>query len=145
MSLNRKHWTLLALASAEGRPLSPVQLQKSLFLLGREMAGDVGPDYYQFEPYNYGPFDLEVYRDAERLAREGLVAIDTNSYLRYNEYRATPRGLEVAVELIAQAPTRAADYLRRVVEWARGLGFAELVSAIYSQYPEMRVNSVFRG
>lgn len=47
--VNRRDWTLLALAAAEGGAVTPAQLQKSLFLLGRSMASDVGYHYYTFK------------------------------------------------------------------------------------------------
>ena len=36
--MDRKDWTLLAIAAAKGEPLDPAQLQKSLFVLGPEPA-----------------------------------------------------------------------------------------------------------
>jgi len=38
----------------------------------------------------------------------------------------------------------AKDYIGRVSQFVRSLPFAELVSAIYTAYPEMRQNSVFQ-
>src|SRR5947209_2707195 len=71
-AMNRKDWTLLAICSANGNGLSPVQLQKALFLLSREMPNAVG-NFYHFTAYHYGPFDRAVYDDAERLAADGMV------------------------------------------------------------------------
>jgi len=145
MPLSRSEWTLLTIASAEGRPLTPVQLQKSLFLLGRELPAAVGPDFYQFEPYDYGPFDATIYRDAEALAEQGLIDIQPAPHARYNQYRATLQGLEQATALKRRAPVQAVTYLSTIVEWARSLTFPELVRAIYARYPEYRSRSVFSG
>jgi hypothetical protein len=68
--MERKHWTLLVLAAAGGDPLTPVQLQKTLFLLEKERPEVSGRNYYRFTPYAYGPFDSRVYADAEILASE---------------------------------------------------------------------------
>jgi hypothetical protein len=74
--LRKKEWTLVVIVLAGGRPLSPVQLQKSVVLVGELLPNNVLPeDFYVFEPYNYGPFCPEVYADAEKLAEEGLVQI----------------------------------------------------------------------
>src|SRR5439155_6656754 len=54
----RSAWVLLALLAAEGHSLTPVQLQKCLFLLGSRRPKDVGRDFYHFRPYDYGPFDV---------------------------------------------------------------------------------------
>ena len=62
--MTRQDWLLLVLAAADGKPLSPLQLQKSLFLVGYDLARLVGSDFYTFRPFDYGPFDAAVYRDA---------------------------------------------------------------------------------
>ena len=67
--MDRKYWTLLALGAAEGKALTPVKLQKTLFLLGQ-----VFPkmeDFYNFVPYDYGPFNASIYEDAKILAQDG--------------------------------------------------------------------------
>jgi hypothetical protein len=143
--MQRRDWTLLAIAAAEGSPLTPVQLQKSLFLLGRGVPQAVGAEFYQFEPYDYGPFDAAVYRDAEALAAEHLIEIERPLGLRYSVYRSTPEGQGLAVGLRQRAPTRAVDYLSTLVRWTRSLTFAQLVRAVYAAYPEFRVRSVFSG
>ena len=138
--MTKRDWTLLAIAAADGEALTPVQLQKVLFLLG-EFKLKGRSNFYHFIPYNYGPFDPQIYRDAEALEADKLVAVQTGG--RWKQYAATPRGLAVANRLNADAD--AMDYLRRVVRWACSLTFQELVSAIYARFPEYRVNSVFQS
>lgn len=139
--MDRKHWNLLVIAAARGRPVTPVQLQKVLFILGRELPGEVGGEFYDFKPYNYGPFDAAVYADAESLSSEGLVNI--NRPQRWNEYAATPLGMEKAEALRKDLPDRVVAYLDRLVGWAQGLTFQGLVRAIYARYPETRAKSIF--
>jgi len=143
--MNRKDWTLLAISFARGEPLSPVQLQKTLFLLGETLASAVGPDFHHFEPYNYGPFSRTVYDDVTQLASDGLVRMDCQPGRSWVEYAATPEGLEQAAELKKAASGTALAYLEAVVGWARSLSFQQLVRAIYKLYPEQRANSVFQG
>lgn len=140
--MDRKDWTLLAIAAAEGEALDPAQLQKSLFVLGMERPEDVGSDYHRFSPYHYGPFASSVYHDADELEEEGFVSITRSGSVR--KYRATDAGLQFAKALASEAP-EGADYLNRVVQWARQLRFQALVRAIYAKYPEQRANSVFEG
>lgn len=144
MTIQPKEWTLLAISSAKGRPLSPVQLQKTLFLLEKNWSGDLG-EYYSFRPYNYGPFDASIYRDAEALAEMGLIAINRLPGRAWSEYAVTPAGLKFAEELQKQAPKSAVDFLERVVDWVLKLKFEELIKVIYKHYPEFRINSVFRS
>src|SRR5262245_55099470 len=125
---------MLAISSARGRGLSPVQLQKVLFLLGKELPLVVGDRFYQFQPYNYGPFDKNVYQDAEGLSFAGYVSIANSTSV--TEYSATPEGLAYAELIRAKAPQRGIEYLGKIVEWAQSLSFSGLVRAIYNKYPE---------
>jgi hypothetical protein len=140
--MNRVDWNLLVLAAAEGKPLDPAQLQKVLFLLQDKVPGALA-DGYHFRPYHYGPFDPDVYSDAEFLAQDGLVSIVAAGG-GWKTYAATDRGLAKAKCLVDGADPSAVAYARRVVQWARGLSFNQLVGAIYREYPQMRVNSIFR-
>lgn len=143
--MQRQDWTLLVLCAAHGEPMSPIQLQKALFYLGMKRAAEVGSEYYVFVPYNYGPFAQPVYADAELLETAGLVSIRQRPGQRWNEYMATPDGMAREAQLRAEAPPEALAYLDEVVPWVRRLTFEELVSTVYSEYPSMRENSVFRG
>lgn len=143
--MRRRDWALLALGAASGEPLSPVQLQKSLFLLGESLPWAIGPEFYQFRPYHYGPFDRAVYCDAEDLAEEGLVRLQREPARPWVEYAATTQGLRRAEALRTEAPAQAVAYLDAVVAWARRLSFQELVTSIYKLYPGQRVNSVFKA
>src|SRR5258705_12332099 len=73
---SRDEFLLLALASASDGRLTPVQIQKAMFLLKQEAGQFVGPDFYEFVPYNYGPFNSSIYDDLNTLAAEGLVTVD---------------------------------------------------------------------
>ncbi|MDQ2975898.1 MAG: hypothetical protein M3R69_10880 [Acidobacteriota bacterium] len=141
--MQRKDWTLLAINAANGKGLSAVQLQKVLFLLEQGVPTEVGDSYYNFKPYNYGPFDPLVYEDARRLATKNLVNISSPFGQRYNVYSITPEGVEKAIELEHQVPPRAVRHLNEVVSWVKSVTFGELLRAIYSNYPDMKANSVF--
>lgn len=142
-TLQKKDWTLLAITFADGMPLSPVQLQKSVFLFGDLLPDEVLPeDFYEFEPYNYGPFCSEVYRDAEALAEEGLVQISLSGQ-GYSQYSATQNGIAERDRLCGLLAEDIAGYARQLIEWVRAQTFRGLVSEIYRRYPQYRVNSVF--
>ncbi len=144
--MTRKDWPLLVIAAAQGKPVSPVQLQKALFLIGQTLppAQVQTQVFYDFAPYDYGPFDGTVYSDAQQLEREGLVAINFPPF-RNREYVATSTGLERAAALRANLAPNVTHYLDEVVQWVRSLSFSDLVRAIYAKYPAMKANSVFRG
>jgi hypothetical protein len=77
---NRKDLLLLVLGAAGSEPAEPVlgvtRLQKYLFLLQEdhrwhEKFGMTSP--YDFEAYDYGPFDSQLYADLELLENVGLI------------------------------------------------------------------------
>jgi hypothetical protein len=138
-------WVLLAVSFAGDRGLSPVQLQKVLFLLAQELPDEVGGDFYRFTPYNYGPFCKRVYQDANHLSESGLVIMQELQGQRWKRFTISSAGAERARELLTESKRRPTEYLRRIVEWASKLSFAELVRAIYQRYPAYRENSVFQG
>lgn len=142
--MKRTDWLLLTIAAGKGAGLTPVQLQKSLFLLGRFLPQDVGPSYYRFIPYNYGPFCVDVYRDAEKLEREGLVNIPRPEG-NLPTYRVAKVGEDRARRVARMLSLQQSEYVRRVVEWTQSLSFPALVRAIYQQFPEFKQNSVFQG
>lgn len=143
--MTQKDWTLVVIAAARGRAISPVQLQKSLFLLSRNLSPKaLGVEQlYNFEPYDYGPFDNAVYHDAEQLERDGQIVI-TEAGTRYRKYQATQEGSAFAESLVATLDPKASAYLERVVVWVTTLSFNELVESIYKFYPDMTKNSVYR-
>jgi len=140
--VNREDWTLLALHFGGGRGLSPVQLQKSLFLLAMEVP-EVRANFYEFVPHNYGPFSKQIYADAERMTTVGWVAIERDPQ-SYATFLITASGQVRIAAIQPYIPIRASDYLRRAVEWAQQQSFSGLVRAIYEKYPTYRVNSVFQ-
>jgi len=141
-----KDWTLLVIAAGMGRPLQPVHLQKALFLLDRNLSQaqlQVNA-FYDFEPYDYGPFCSNIYSDAEELCHEGLVHIDQPLRLSYRQYLATNPGQARAEELREMLTRDVTTYLDTVVRWVTSLSFRQLIAAIYKAYPDMEVNSVFK-
>jgi uncharacterized protein YwgA len=141
-----KHdFTMLVLALAKEKGMSPVQLQKSVFLLGKLLPPEVLPNtYYDFRPYNYGPFCNEVYEAARNLEQDGLASVTQSDPDGYRRYAATSAGIAEGEKLLAEFPARVAKYAGELVDWVLSQTFASLVTTVYSQYPEYRINSVFR-
>ena len=72
----RADWPLLALDAADDGELSPVQMQKVLFLLDKQARNRIRSDFYTFSAYNYGLFSQQIYSDLDWHAREGKIAFD---------------------------------------------------------------------
>lgn len=143
--MQRRDWNLLVLTTAGGEALTPVQLQKVLFLIGKNLPEEVSSGFYDFKPYDYGPFDATVYQDAEELEREKKAYIRSVPGRRWSEYGATPAGVEAAKQIKSELDPRILDYVDRLVEWARSLSFQNLLRAIYKAHPKYKVNSVFQN
>lgn len=142
--MNSRDFALVALAGAKRQALSPVQLQKLLFLLDRNIGLRVGGSGFDFKPYHYGPFDKAVYSTLTALACEGKAEIE-ESPSSHRAFRLTEAGQQEGERKRAALGQQVVDYINAVCEFVRGQSFAGLVSSIYSAYPEMKVNSVFRG
>jgi hypothetical protein len=115
--LAREDWTLLSMATAK-RSLLPIQLQKSLYLLGQRFPKLTAGAFYTFGATSSGQFSVEVSRDTNLLAMIGLVSIDVIDP-GGRAYRVTPKGLERARELEERADPDAIQFLRRTVAWVR--------------------------
>lgn len=144
--MRRQDVLLAVLAASGGDPYSPAQIQKAMFLVDRNVSKLFAEGLkYNFVPYDYGPFDKQVYEDVHALASDGGHAtVSAATGRRWNEYRATAQGVARGTELLNGMNEKTAAYIREVSTWVRSLTFSQLVSAIYREYPEMKENSVFQ-
>ena len=142
--MERKDITLLVVESARDEGLSPIQIQKSLFLIGESRLPGLPSDFYEFYPYNYGPFCEEVYHDADALVEEGMVFNMPVSGQSWSRYVITPKGRVRAEAVRSDGISELVGYIGEIVEWVSGLTFSELLRAIYDKYPRYSENSVFQ-
>ena len=140
MSMDKHSFILAALAPAKGGLHSPVQVQKLMFLLDEQVSKNVGGPFYNFEPYDYGPFDKMVYEDLEILFMEGLVEIISGNW---RSYRLTEAGQSEGENFLNEIEDAPRKHIEELSSFVRNLSFTQLVSAIYKQYPHMKENSVF--
>ena len=142
--MTNKDWLLVAVAAADHEGLDPVQLQKSLFLFGEKGREFAGKGFYRFEPHNYGPFCLEVYRHADALVAQGLISRTRRPGCSWSAFTVTDAGLKEA-NTLRRGPGRAgAQYLNDLVAFVRRKSFYELVQLIYQLYPKYKAKSIFR-
>jgi uncharacterized protein YwgA len=145
MAMERTEFLLLVVAAGDGKPLTPVQLEKTLFLIGRANFPEAPEPFYEFERYHYGPFAKDIYADADILSKEGLVARIRSERGTWTDTVITASGSSKAAALKKSLSPRTIKYIDETVRWAQSLSFSDLLRAIYSQYPEFRENSVFQG
>jgi uncharacterized protein YwgA len=144
LPLSREQIALVMLALADGRPFTPVRIQKALFLASDKVPDAFSQDSrYTFQPYDYGPFDRRVYSDVESLQERGLAQVDQPPGSRWRTYAASAAGVAEGRRLAERLNPDQRAILERIVSLVHSLSFNELVSAIYRAYPPMRANSVF--
>lgn len=135
--LNRQKCILYMIEQA-GRPVSHLELVKWAFLLAEEMPSGGGPSFYDFLPYQFGPFSFALFREAGKLARDG--------YTR--ESKASDR---IAWELVADVRADTGRLSRnvrsdaaRVVQRFVNLSGNDLIDYVYARFPWYTVNSKIR-
>lgn len=144
--MKNKDWILFAISFTDQKGLSPVRLQKSLFLLGKELPKVVGSNYYRFVPYNYGPFCIDIYQDLDTLISDGYIEAIPHPNSRWSDYRLTSKGQEHIDSItIKDKDAYVLEYLQSVIKWILNLSFQQLIATIYKIYPKYQKNSVFHG
>ena len=141
--MRRQDWLLLVLNAADGAKMSPAQVQKTVFLVGRRRP--VGDDFYEFKPDAYGPFCIDIVHDAQRLDDQGFARVVHDRRHINPDYCVTVKGHRRALELEETLDVESRDYVHKIVEWAMQLDFKGLVASVNAAYPEFAVNSVFRS
>lgn len=143
--MDKKDFVLAALATSSGAEHTPVQVQKLFFVIDREIPQLVGGPFFHFIAYDYGPFDSDVYNVLRQLEEEGDAQTLYCCPSGFRRYKLTAQGQEKGMKILQELDKKALDYITILSDKIRKLSFAELVSAIYRAYPEMKANSVFRS
>jgi uncharacterized protein len=146
--MRRQDWLLLLLALRDAsEPLDPVRLQKGMFLFARE-AHPPPAETYEFVAYDYGPFSVQIYWDLEEMADSGLILAAPMPGYSWSRHLTTASGLARAQdaldEMAPEARGRAAQ-LQQLKQGVLSLGFRDLLSHVYSRYPDFSDKSVFRA
>lgn len=139
----RQTWLLLFLG-ADGceHDTDQVRVMKGLFLLS-QTDGHPAREVYEFEPYDYGPFDGRIYRDLEALRLDGLVRVIQAGGSR-KVYRLTEEGRRRFEELRAMTREEETEPVVEAKRRVTSMDFDALLADIYRRFPEFAVNSVAR-
>jgi len=131
--LNRQK-SLLYMMEQAGRPVTRLEMTKWAFLLAHEMPSQGGSAFYQFLPYQRGPFSFCLYRETDRLVRDGyLAAGDTTWRIVTDVKRPTDRLPQPVREDAARVVQRFADKTQD-----------SLTDYVYQRFPWYTVNSLRR-
>lgn len=140
--MTKENFILIAMFAGD-RELTPIQLQKLLFLMEKRVGEELGGPFFNFVPYNYGPFDKEIYGSVASLTNSGKTAIRKDSTARYSNYSLTSTGKESARIAFEKLTPRLQTYISELATFVVSKPFDQLLRAIYKEFPEMAVNSVF--
>jgi DNA-binding PadR family transcriptional regulator len=139
----RRDWLIVALSESPTGQLSPVQIQKAMFLFKEGAQSHFeGKQFYDFTAYHFGPFSPDIYYDLEALEQRGLVQIERSDTGKRRAYVITPQG-KAAAEQIRAEQHRASGYLGNVARWVQRKSFTALLRYIYRRWPQYRENSIF--
>ena len=143
--MNRDAAILVAMAPAKRASFTPVQMQKLMFLLDRELADGIGGPLFDFRPYDYGPFDAGVYESLDELIISGRVELVLVPGQQWFKFRTTETGQPYGEQELDRLPQWVKNGITIYSGWVQSLSFPQLVSAIYKKYPDMKINSVFNS
>jgi hypothetical protein len=144
--MTTKDWLLLfiCLEGPEGYEpdsLEPVHIMKGMFLFAMQSGRPPG-ELYQFEPYHYGPFSAEVYRDLDALVAEDSIRAERAAGQTWLVFYPTERGAQKARSLEETADPGDVASLIEIREYVVGLPFARLLREIYAKYPRFAARSL---
>lgn len=123
---------LLKTLLEHGGGASKLCLMKWLFLMRQETCMSDQKGFYDFVPYDYGPFSFSVYRDLAEL--QGLGLVEQNRRLVHAD--------ETAIEEVHVAlPRRLCDAVRHTLDTYGDIPQADLLDYVYSAYPWYSIRS----
>lgn len=122
-------------------PLDAIRIMKGCFL-----AAQLGPPgwtkLFDFQPYDYGPFDSGVYRARDDLVRDHLLVTDKSE--RYPSFTVTDAGHQRIGALGSTIDGAPLDWLRGIGAYVTSLSFSDLLTEVYANFPEYATASRFR-
>jgi len=130
--------TILSLLLHATRPLSPTVFVKLFFLLRHETGLAKVRSFYDFVPYDYGPFSFTLYWD--------LGGLEKNGYVTRDEGRIALRGrtVELAEQEARRLPMAIHGAVADVLRHYGRMSQQDLIRAVYSRYPWFALNSKLR-
>jgi len=180
---NRKDYLLLLLYSEgqtkqKNEPISGrTRLTKMLFLFKQELLGkfrkgdETKIPFYEFFPWNFGPFSSQVYEDlkffhlrgfieetqddetetsAESAAEWGYATeLEDGSDSNFTEYveqrfSLTNKGCRFAEDLFSELTPTQKNILRGFKSKLSSIPLRALLQYVYSEYPEQTENSIIK-
>jgi len=141
MNKDKKDWILLLLNYS---PLDRIHIMKALFLIWHRSGRNI-PNYFNFEPYLYGPCSFEVYSILDSLESNGLIIQPLYPIPQWVNFYLTEKGRNEVKEINKKFSTKELKLIEELVKEISKLEFYELLKKVYSEAPDFAINSMFRG
>lgn len=132
--LHRQRLILSLLADAGGEA-THLEVTKWAFLTRMETGSAGGSSFYQFVPYQYGPFSFGLFQEVAAMTRDGLIEETPGS-----RWRLTDAGRAEA----RRAESGPAAAGRSIVKRFAGKPTADLIDHVYGRHPWFTINSKIR-
>lgn len=127
--LNRQK-TLLQFLKAAGRPVLRTELTKWSFLLRHEYTSNGGSAFYDFVPYQLGPFSFALYQEIGKLEERGYVIRDNEKSWTADQNVSFPSPDSAVQRDVSRI-------VRRFGDWDN----EKLLDYVYEAWPGYTVNS----
>lgn len=127
--------TVLSLLTQARRPLSPTVFVKLVFLLRQETELGRDRSFYDFVPYNFGPFSFMLYWDLGSLRQNGYVTTEEE------RIALCGRTLELAEKQAEKLPVSVHSAVADVLSRYGRMNQKALIRDVYSRYPWFALNS----
>jgi hypothetical protein len=137
-TVDRDDLLLLIAKGAENAPypFDAIRTMKSAFIVSQRGLAE-WRGLFDFQPYDYGPFDSAVYRSRDSLLDQGLLERSGG----YDACVLTEGGQRRVGELEAQLGENA-NWLKGIGWWASSRSFAQLLREVYAEYPDFAARSI---
>jgi hypothetical protein len=140
--LTREDVVLAVAAGADGPyDFDPIRLMKACFLVSQQ-GRQAWRGLFNFEPYDYGPFDRSVYVARDVLLASGMLQEARRG--RYPTYSPTEQGNARVGEIATAIGEHDAHWLAGIGSYVTSKSFSRLLDEVYAAFPAYAVRSVAR-
>lgn len=142
---NRQKILLLVFQNLKNnKKLDPIQIQKAIFLIEKECIENKNfAKTFNFVPYNYGPFDKDIYNDLQTLIQKNFVASEWNGNIKQYKTTEDTALFDYSNELVTHYGETFIDNVKNITDFVSNLSFDELLNWLYNKYPEMAEKTVY--
>lgn len=150
--MHRKLLPLALMYAGDGEPIEGrTRLQKLVFLMQKrlEETGEdpLQSDYYEFIPYDYGPFSKELYDDLDETMARNMVEDHEEDLgedkVKY-DYEIQDDGERwVRDQLSKEEAHRILELAEEIKDEYGDVSLSDLIDEVYSRYPKYAENSIY--